>query len=414
MICGHYVVVGDARYVTAYDLRTGKATQWFDVADPNNALALAAPNLKLPVPPELRDLRYTLTVADGCVYVRLGAQNVFHPDDIEGNDPDGFKAKKRDERIASFIACLSLEPATERKRLRWCMRPMVLPGKPEWEQRGAIFEGAPIVHNGLLYAAVTWFEGDRTVTAIQCYPAGTESLPQKRWQQTVCETRELKSKEQRPRHHLLTIAGPNVVYCSHSGAIVAVDALTGKTAWAVRYPSQPPTNADEPSLRDLTPCVYAEGRLYAAPADYDHLLCLDPLTGETLWDREHIATTHLLGVGQGRLIFTTLAGLHAVNAADGGYTDGWFLPDDGKNIPPMGRGFLIGDVVVWPTDQGPPNQCVYVRRQENGEHSDIAAVLNRSPGGKPCIQRRRAGRRRSENLVGVRATRDRATGPGRA
>ena len=191
LICGHYVVVSDAQYVTAYDLRTGKATQWFDVADLN---ALAVPNLKLPVP---LDLRYTLTVADGCLYVRLGAQNVFHPEDIDGNDPDGVKAKIRDEKIASFIACLSLEPASERKRVRWCLRPMVVPGKPEWEQRGAIFEGAPIVHNGLLYAAVTWFEGDRTVTAIQCYPAGTETLPaEAAGNEPMCDNaRELKSKE---------------------------------------------------------------------------------------------------------------------------------------------------------------------------------------------------------------------------
>ena len=363
LISGHYAIVSDARYVTLYDLRTGervydrsggKKEEWFDLAE--EVGAMAPPNLKLPT--EKTDLRYTMTVAGDCLYVRLGAQAIFLPDEKEVD---------RDKKTASFLACLSLDPATPRdKRVRWCTRPVVFPNRPVLAQSDAIFEGAPVVHNGLLYAAVTWFEGDHTVTAIQCFPAGTETLPPKRWQQIVCETHELKPKEERSRQHLLTVAGPNVVYCSHSGAIVAVDALTGKTAWAVRYPSQPATNADQPSLRDLTPCVYAANRLYAAPADYDHLLCLDPLTGEILWDREHIAATHLLGVGKGRLIFTMLTGLRAVNAADGSDSGGWFLRGSGGSMVPMGRGFLIGDVAVWPTVTARDGDRVFVIRQEDG------------------------------------------------
>jgi outer membrane protein assembly factor BamB len=378
LICGRYAVVADARYVTAYDLRTGKKEDWYDVADPKNGNALAAPNLKLPAPP---DLRYTMTAADGGLYVRLGAQNIVRPDDKEAD---------RDGKIASFLACLSVEPDAEGKRDRWCMRPEVVPGKPVVDQRGAIFEGAPVAHNDRLYVAVTWFDGDRTLTAVQCFPAGTRERPPLRWQQTVCETRELRPREQRPRHHLLTVAGPNVVYCSHSGAVVAVDAQTGKTVWAVRYTSKAPNGADEPSLRDLTPCLYAAGRLYVAPADDDRLLCLDPLTGETLWERERTYPTHLLGVGKGHLIFTTLTELRAVSAADGG--DSWRLPDGGGKLAPMGRGFLLGDVVVWPTANG-----VFVRQQEDGDPVYSPVILDRVPAG---------------NLVysdGVLATADRTT-----
>src|SRR5207302_1947119 len=116
---------------------------------------------------------------------------------------------------------------------------------------------------------------------------------------------EERSFQPRYRHHLLTLAGPNVVYASHSGALVAVDALTGKHAWAVRYASRGPTiSADQPSPRDLAPCVYAAGRLYAAPLDSDRLLCLDPSTGRVVWERDRIEAVQLLGVGAGRLIFT--------------------------------------------------------------------------------------------------------------
>jgi outer membrane protein assembly factor BamB len=362
LICGNYVVVADARFVTAYDLRTGKATDWYDVtADRINALA--PPDLKLPT--KKLDLRYTLTAADGCLYARLGAQELFRADEERG--------KKDEDRAASFLACLSLDPAAK-ERLRWCIPPIVVRDKPVLAQRGAIFEGAPLVHDGSLYVAVTWFEGDRTLTGIQCYPAGTTTAPAWRWQQTVCETREVRGKETRARHHLLTVAGPNVVYCSHSGAVVAVDALTGKTAWAVRYPSKTPTNADEPSLRDLAPCLYAAERLYVAPADFDRLMCLNPATGETLWQRDRISPTHLLGVGHARLIFTTLTELRAVDAKDG--SDVWRLPDGGGKLAPVGRGVLIGDVVVWPTAKG-----VFVRRQEDGDPIYSTAILDRVPVG---------------------------------
>jgi outer membrane protein assembly factor BamB/tetratricopeptide (TPR) repeat protein len=121
----------------------------------------------------------------------------------------------------------------------------------------------------------------------------------------------------------------------------------------VRYPGRDAReNPLRPAVRDLAPPVFADGRLYVAPADYDHLLCLDPFTGRTLWDRDHLEPTHLLGVGQGKFIFTTLHGLRAVDAADGGDKGGWQLPDGGGERAPAGRGLLIGNKVLWPTANG--------------------------------------------------------------
>src|SRR5262249_27098761 len=152
------------------------------------------------------------------------------------------------------------------------------------------------------------------------------------------------------RHHLLTKAGPLIVFCSHGGAIVAVDAETGQPAWAVRYPRQVEEGSER--LTDLAPCVFADGRIYAAPADSRLLLCLDAATGQTLWEREAVEVVHLLGVGHGRLIFTTPKGLRAVGAADGSDRGGWMQPQAGDGVRPMGRGLLIGDLVLWPNEQG--------------------------------------------------------------
>src|SRR5262249_39648064 len=155
----------------------------------------------------------------------------------------------------------------------------------------------PLVHDGRVYIVHSRFESDRTVSAIVCYPM---DRGKELWRREVCDTKTApvhSLEERRLRHYLLTLAGGNVVYCSHSGAIVAVDAATGKRAWAVRYPSRGLETEDgDPSPRDLAPCVYAEGRVYAAPLDTNRLFCLDADTGKTLWERDGIEVVHLLGV----------------------------------------------------------------------------------------------------------------------
>jgi outer membrane protein assembly factor BamB/tetratricopeptide (TPR) repeat protein len=356
VLAAPYVIVADARYVTAYDLRTGARGDWFDLATVDAGIANGL-NLKLPAPP---DLRYTLTVADGCVYARLGAQD-FRPD-------------RSPAKSGSYLACLSLQPDGGGKRLRW-----TLPARGTKDN--AVFEGVPVVADGQVFIAATRLTGERFVTAVLCYPAG-EDRPSPRWQVDVCESRDLRGSESRTRHHLLTLAGPVLAYCSHAGAIVALDPQTGRRLWGVRYSSRGNRTADnEPSPRDLAPCVYAAGRLYAAPADSDHLLCLDPATGRTLWEREGIEVVHLLGVDEGRLIFTTPTGLRAVGAADGSDGEGWVLPDGGGKLAPCGRGVLIGDLVLWPTAGGRAEGRVFAVRQRDGRAPDNEALLHRVPAG---------------------------------
>ncbi len=169
-----------------------------------------------------------------------------------------------------------------------------------------------------------------------------------------------------PRHHLLTLAASQVVYCSHAGAVVALDALTGKRAWAVRYPSRRPKTADgDPGPRDLAPCVYADHRLFAAPADSDRIFCLDPDTGQVLWERDRIEVVHLLGAARGRLIFTTPGGIRAVSAATGGDQPGWSQPAEGR-LPGLGRGLLAGGWVFWPT-QDPKLPLRALSQQDGGQ-----------------------------------------------
>ncbi|HXG09303.1 MAG TPA: PQQ-binding-like beta-propeller repeat protein [Gemmataceae bacterium] len=352
VIVGRHVLVADARYITAIDLTNGTPATWFDLKE---NVRIPEPELSLPAKP---GLRYTLTVADGCVFARLGAQEIKEPADKD-RDPAA---------TASFLVCLGLEPDHKGGRFRWMVQPD--PAKPGT----AIFEGAPVGRDGRVYIAATRFTADQVITSIHCYPAESRDSPAPRWRQDVCG--KAGPRPPRTTHHLLTLAGPNVVYCSHSGAVVALDAVTGRPVWAVRYPSRGPNApAGGPSPRDLAPCVYAVGRLFVAPADSDRLLCLDPATGQILWQRDRIEVVHLLGVGMGRLIFTTPDGIRAVYAANGRDVPGWFQPSSGR-MPPFGRGCLAGELVFWPTATGFNGRPgLYILNQKDGSQPDNLTPL---------------------------------------
>jgi outer membrane protein assembly factor BamB len=364
IVVGDKVLVADARYVTAYDLRRGSSEVWYDAAKFN---AGVKPDRTLPARP---DLRYTLTAADDCVLVRLGAQGVrdFRP---------GPGKAAKEANAESFLTCLNLRPGSGGERLRWEAR--ALP------RESSVFEGTALVHDGRAYVAASRFAGGRTVTCVRCYPLDARGPPLPRWSQDTCEGQELKPGEARSRHHLLTLAGPTLVYCSHAGAIVALDAFTGRRLWGVRYPRlSPRALADPKALRDLAPCVYADGRLYVAPADSDRLLCLDPADGRTLWERDKQEVVHLLGVGQGRLIYATPKGLRALDAADG--RPAWSVPDTGE-LATLGRGLLIGDLVLWPTAQKgigervQDGRVIAVRQRDGRPAPDDPTLLRNVPVG---------------------------------
>ncbi|MGH7172137.1 MAG: PQQ-binding-like beta-propeller repeat protein, partial [Gemmataceae bacterium] len=382
VIVGHQVLVADARYVTAFDLRNGQSEHWYDVAGKNGGVNVTC---KLPAPP---DLRYSLTVAGDRVYVRLGAQDIgIKP---PAPPPRFGQPAKPDGDDETFLSCLELRPDDKGKHFLREIRGIA--------QNNVRFEGAPLVVGGLMWIASTRFIGNDCLTAIDCYTADDTSTPPLRWRCEVCTTPAPKAGEPRYCHHLLTLAGSQIVYCTHTGAVVAIDALTGRRNWAIRYPKR--TSAAVGNRRDLAPVLFAAGRLYVAPADSDHLLCLDPATGRKLWELEAVRVpaagdklrdlwelesvnvVHLLGVGQGLLIYTTSKGLRAVRAEDGSPV--WSVPDSGT-LTPAGRGLLIGDLVLFPTtqqrDPTSTETVVYALRQIDGRAADDPARLHRLPAG---------------------------------
>jgi outer membrane protein assembly factor BamB len=350
VIVGDQVLVADTQTVTAYHLLTGKVSGRFDLIED---LRLRLPNFDSRIAAR-SGARFTLTVAGDFVYARLGASLMSEPGEAE----------TRDGKADTYLVCLHLRPDRAGKLVpRW--RPVR--ARTQDTDPPALFEGAPLVRDGRVYIARLRFGVGTLTTSIDCYDAETGAL---RWRQDVCETSARKEGEPRHRHHLLTAAGPLVVYATHSGAIVALDSATGRRTWAVRYPSRGPLTADgDRSPRDLAPAVYSDGRLFVAPADLDRILCLDANSGQLVWESKSVEVVHLLGVAQGRLIFTTGSrprGIRALEATTGNDLRSWVQPDDGNELPTLGRGLLAGDQVWWPTVNG-----LRLLDQREGEPLDI-------------------------------------------
>lgn len=351
-VAGDCVVVADARSVSVYDLFTGKRLGRCDLRDDLKAGGFVPEVASLP-----GEVRYTVTVAGDRIYARLGARAVIDPRALAG--PRADAAETSEAKADSFLVCLGLHPDGRGKLpVHWQAKARLLETDP-----ATFFEGAPLVRDGRVYAARTRCTDPAAVTTIDCYDAETGAP---RWRQAVCDAREQRESRPRYRHHLLTAAGPNVVYCSHSGAVVALDALSGKRAWAARYPRRGERADGGASPRDLAPCVYADGRLFVAPADADRVLCLDADGGGLLWESKPVEVLYLLGVAGGRLVFTTAAaprGIRAVDAATGRDVRAWVQPDDGSSeLPSVGRGLLAGGYVFWPTQHG-----LRVLNQEDGQ-----------------------------------------------
>jgi outer membrane protein assembly factor BamB len=360
------VLVADSRYVTAYRLYSGQIDWRYDLAA-NHKVERGIFEDQIPSKVETC---WSLSVWGDSVYARLG-----------GEPPLASGPWDRGKVGQSYLVCLKLHTDSPGNRERWSVMASAM-RKPAESSRplrqrardmtaGRQFEGPPIVDRGRVFIAETRLAGGSVRTSIVCYDAsrGFEC-----WRQEICEMAEPQSSSHAPAR-LLTLAGADIVFATHCGAVIALEARTGRRAWAVHYRAHRPirgeTEFPKEDATDLSaafapPCLYADGKVFVAPQDLDCILCLDAATGTLLWESAALDCTQLLGAVRGRLIFTATTPWPCVRAFDterGLPVPHWLHPPEHKEeLTLYGRGLLAGDRVFWPTSHG-----LHVLSQENGE-----------------------------------------------
>ncbi|QDU22438.1 outer membrane protein assembly factor BamB family protein [Urbifossiella limnaea] len=325
----HPVIVGGTVFVPgdriqAFDLKTGDRTHSGGVRNLDT------------------DAGGTLSAFAGRLFQRTGPAAVRPPE---------AKAGKADETALAAVARPDgSAPSALPLREAW-----KLPPPAAGENRGpAVWEGAPLAADGRLYAAFARFDGGRVAHALACYdPADAVTVPRPAWVTEVSDSPLSVGAEGRPRQELVTRAGRNVVLATNAGAVVAVDAATGKRAWGFAYPRAGKRANDASRSADPAPAVAAGGRVFVAPADADRVYALDAETGRAVWESAPVDGAQILGVTDGRVVITVtgpLRGARGLSVATGSHRppEGWAQHDGGGQLT-FGRGLVADGVVFWPT-----------------------------------------------------------------
>jgi outer membrane protein assembly factor BamB len=316
------VFVTEGSHVLRYHLRTGEP-----IGERKKLLAI-----------ESADVQCALTAADGLLYARVGPVAVR---------PPRLTADGRPAEPTSAIACLT--PKGDKLIELWRLAP------PEDSKVPAAWEGPPLVVGRRLWAVYAKFEAGRVTHVLACYdPSDPDNVPDRpAWVTDLCDGSQPVSGAERTRQEILTLAGRHVVFCSNTGAVVAVDAATGRRAWGFRYTR---TRKNPPGANsDPAPAVAFAGRVFVAPADGERVYALDAETGRLVWESGPTEGARIGGVSRGRLVVAVagpLCGIRGLDLETGSYHDadgGWC---QSVRLLSFGRGLVTDDTILWPTREG--------------------------------------------------------------
>ena len=325
VVLGEHVFVTDGSQVLGFQLLTGRRIPALELVPTSETV-----DGKIPPP----DPCPTLSADGDRLYIRVG--------------PGVIGSAKGNDQTA--IACVRLIPAPDGSctlKEQWRVKPPHLD-----DGTGTWWEGAPVVFGRRMWSAFVRFGVGGSSLNCLLRPERLLLGPEPAWTTDVCDG-PVSGNEGRARHELLTLAGRNIVFCSNTGAVMALDAATGRRAWGFRYSRSRQTEAAHSP--HPAPVVSSGGRLFVSPADGDRVYALDPENGIVLWQsgRQNGAR---LGVSAGRLIVTVLGpvrGIRGLSVETGSIRppDGW-IQHDGTGILGYGQGFVTDDIIVWPTRAG--------------------------------------------------------------
>ena len=333
------VLVNDADSISAFHLLTGDPA-WptergtAQIYPPAAVERAAAPDrLSVGVP------WFTMTVADGKLFARLGSP-VSGPSGTEPRDLD------------SDLVCLDL--ANGEGRLVWKISANEWPhdGEQSWR-----FEGSPVVHAGRAYM-IHSRRRPQLEFALTCLDAANG---ERLWTRPLATSRTtIEDHHNRVSHLLPTFGAGKLFVSTDAGAIVAVEAQSGRIEWAVTYESRLPgdfADQSDHAKQGLVPAMFHEGLVFVAPNDCDRLFCIEADSGRVRWQKPHPARDrwrHLLGVvssDSGSKLVISGHSLRTLDVETG--REGWrVLASNDITERGYGRGVLAGDAVLWPTREG--------------------------------------------------------------
>lgn len=320
LVHGRLLLVSTLYDVRAYDVITGQAA-WGD--DPVVYRSEGGGRTQQRSGrSSLGAARFTLTIYADRLYARVG-------NPITSSSTEAAFS----QRTPGELVCLSL---SEEGRLLW----RILPPDEGWA-----FEGAPLADEERVYVGLR-----RSLGQPQAYVAALDAQSGRMlWRTFICRAETPAQGQDECTHNLLTLAHGTLYYNTNLGVIAAVSARDGGIQWLHLYPRAKSGDLNDRKkhfYRDLTPCLYDGGVVYAAPADTPYLLAIDAPTGLRRWATDLPKdVVHLLGVAQGRLIASGDR-LWWIDAATGRV-----LADFPQLEQPRGygRGLLAGRHVYWPT-----------------------------------------------------------------
>ena len=323
VVYGDILLVNTADQILAWNIRTGKPA-W--PAGQGEGAVIYSPVAEATTFGPIQYMgtpRYTMTVADGRLFARMGA-------------PVTSRASNELRESDSQLVCLDLQH--NEGKLLWKVESTSLDGQ------GA-FEGSPLVVGGRAYVVVRKGR-PQLQTEIVCFDAESG---RRLWNRPVCAAIAHVGQNDGIISHELLTAGDDALYLSTgSGAIAAMEKDGSSLRWVVTYESEGRDSSTP--LREsgeTSPCLFAQNMVFAAPNDFNGVMAIDSRCGLTLW-RQSLpgGVEHLLGEKNGVLIASGKS-LWGLELSTGlplwhvGFTDPVSFG--------YGRGILAGDAVYWPT-----------------------------------------------------------------
>ena len=151
------------------------------------------------------------------------------------------------------------------------------------------FEGSPLCDGDNVYVGLRRSDV-RPQAHVGCFDAQSGKLKWRRMISSAETPGQGQSNE--ITSNLLTLDGQRLYYNTNLGAVAALDTRRGQIEWLTVYPRAKAGDLSERAThfyRDLTPCLYDQGKIFVASAD-----------AEELWARRRNGTVVLETASQGR------------------------------------------------------------------------------------------------------------------